>query len=175
MSATLLAQPSRTNQVSKALNRALWMSTLQRRSLNPPTMNLRRYAMNPNRYLSDQLYSIEGQLFKSRVQLEVRQSHSGVLHVSKDCADSVLKLLLGRILSIATPGSILLCSWIPAGDNLRLELKLHRNQKHESRHSSLPLLPESSPLRQQLDQAGISYHSSSCDGPWNLTFNSLSI
>ena len=135
----------------------------------------KRYAMNPNRMLIDVLSGFEGQLYKAQVKIEMRQSQSGVLNVGKDCAESVLKVLLGRIVTIAGPGSTLRFHWSRNFEGLRLELSLNPPAAQRADRTPLPLLPQTSPLRQRLKDSGIRYESDNSSGPWALTFDAIDL
>lgn len=157
------------------LNKTVWMSSLRRSGQARLEINPKRYAMNPNRLASDLLSRFEGAFFKAQLKLEVRQSTSGVLHVGKECAESLLNVLFSRISSIAHPGSTLQLHWSRQREGLSLRLSLNpAPQKHPLR-APLPLLPMGSPLRNQLNDAGIRYQSEGGNGPWTLGFDCIDI
>src|SRR5687768_5487104 len=105
MSATLYTQPRIHDKEHAALSRIHWTPAAI------PPMITRRYAINPNRWLADQLSIFEGQFFRAQIKYEVRQSGSGVLNIAKDCSENLLKLLLNRMLSVAGKNSTLHFIW----------------------------------------------------------------
>jgi hypothetical protein len=128
--------------------------------------------MNPNRLLSDLLSGFEGQLYRRQVRLEITQSQSGVLHVGKDAAESVLKLLLGRICSVARPNSLLRLSWRRHSESLSLEMKLDPPAQPSG---GAPLMPLSLATKSTLAEAGIRVRAEGSYGPWKLDFDALDI
>lgn len=135
----------------------------------------RRYAMNPNRLLSDILAQFERQLYREQVHIEVRQSLKGVLSLPRAEAEAALNALFSRIVVVARPGSTLRLNWSLQASKLRLDIALSPPALRSALRLALPLLPSSSPMRARLDAAGIGFSAVSNDGPWALTFDALEI
>jgi hypothetical protein len=176
MSAQLLIKDQPVVHDLNIMTKMLWqkqsaMQTTPRYHESSP----KRCFLNPNRMISDLLSSFENQLYSRQVHLEVQQSKCGVLHVDKMMAENIVKLLLGRILSITEAGATLQIDWIQGESTLTLNIKLKSAPQSRLKGIPGPLMPLQLNLMRQLDEGGIRYRSNSSSGPWQLVFDSSNI